>query len=58
MEIHHNKVADEYTLMCGSGNVYEFITTTIHKKILSNQGDAEALGQEFLKSYGKPNWAT
>ena len=57
MEIHHNEVNDEYTLMCGSGNVYEFRTETVYKKILSNQGDAEALGQEFLRSYGTPNWA-
>jgi hypothetical protein len=44
-------------LMCGLGNTYEFTTPTVHKKILTNESDAEALGQEFLRSYGTPSWA-
>ena len=57
MEIHLNEDKLEYTLMCGLGNTHEFTTPTIHKKILLCESDAEALGQEFLRSYGTPNWA-
>ena len=57
MEIHHDEVTGEYVLMCGLGNTYEFTTPTVHKKILTNESDAEALGQEFLRSYGTPRWA-
>ena len=57
MEIHHDEVTGEYMLMCGLGNTYEFTTPTIHKKILTNESDAETLGQEFLRSYGTPSWA-
>jgi hypothetical protein len=57
MEIHHDEVTGEYMLICGLGNTYEFTTPTIHKKILTNESDAEALGQEFLRSYGTPKWS-
>jgi hypothetical protein len=57
MEIHHDEVTGEYVLMCGLGNTYEFTTPTIHKKILTNESDAETLGQESLRSYGTPSWA-
>ena len=57
MEIHHDEDKLEYMLMCGLGNTYEFTTPTVHKKILTNESDAEALGQEFLRSYGTPRWA-
>jgi hypothetical protein len=43
--------------MCGLGNTHEFSTPTVHKKILTNERDAEALGQEFLRTYGTPKWA-
>lgn len=58
MEIHHNEITHEYILMCGSGNIYQFITPTIYKKVLMSQGDAEVLGREYLKTYGPPEWAT
>lgn len=57
MEIHHDEDKGEYTLMCGLGNIHEFITPTVYKKILSSERSAEALGQEFLRSYGTPSWA-